>query len=249
MNKVRTHIADIQTVLFGIAVVLLALCLNVTSLAAQEIADSSIVIEQPSIELPSATDSVVVVKKPAFAFTANLLYTAAGAFYGFHATPLAVGYEIPLGSRWSLFSNYLITLPWRAWNNNSDAFELMHWDLGFRWYTSKAMCSRRALNGFHLYFSAGMGYYDFQHNGPGYQGEEVLGALGLGYNITFGEHLSLNIEAGAGPIYSQYRYYTSKTSHEHLIYQYSGTFTYVGVTDAKITLTYLLYRKIKRKES
>ena len=54
---------------------------------------------------------------------------------------------------------------------------------------------------------------------------------------------------GAGPIYSQYRYYTARSGYDYLLYQYSGSFTYVGITDAKITLTYLLYRNKKVKEN
>ena len=52
----------------------------------------------------------------------------------FHTVPLTVGYEIPIGRHWSIYSDYTITVPWHAWNNNSECAELMHWDLGTRWY-------------------------------------------------------------------------------------------------------------------
>lgn len=195
-------------------------------------------------------------KAPLFALTANGLYTAAGAIAtGFHAVPIAVGYEVPIGKHWSIQSNYLITVPWQPWNNNADCAELMHWDLGARWYPGwsftkpfKANQNTRVLEGWYASLSAGMGYYDFQRNGNGYQGEEALGSLGIGYSLCFNEHWSLNFGIGVGPMYTRYRYYEGRSNNEHLMYRYGGTFTYFGVTDAKVTLTYLFYYKKRNRK-
>ena len=207
----------------------------------------------------SPVDSTAVAdytKAPLFALTANGLYTAAGAIAtGFHAVPIAVGYEVPIGKHWSIQSNYLITVPWQAWNNNADCAELMHWDLGARWYPGwsftkpfKANQNTRVLEGWYASLSAGMGYYDFQRNGNGYQGEEILGSLGIGYSLCFNEHWSLNFGIGVGPMYTRYRYYEGRSNNEHLMYRYSGKFTYFGVTDAKVTLTYLFYYKKRNRK-
>lgn len=206
----------------------------------------------------SAVDSTAAgyTKAPLFALTANGLYTAAGAIAtGFHAVPIAVGYEVPIGKHWSIQSNYLITVPWQPWNNNADCAELMHWDLGARWYPGwsftkpfKANQNTRVLEGWYASLSAGMGYYDFQRNGNGYQGEEALGSLGIGYSLCFNEHWSLNFGIGVGPMYTRYRYYEGRSNNEHLMYRYGGTFTYFGVTDAKVTLTYLFYYKKRNRK-
>lgn len=197
------------------------------------------------------------VRAPLFALTTNLLYEAGGAIAtGFHTVPLTVGYEIPIGKHFSIQSNYTVTTPWHAWNNNAECAELMHWDLGARWYPGgsfkkpfKPKEGRRVLDGWYASLSAGMGYYDFEHNGKGYQGEEILVSAGLGYGLCFNDHWSLNFGLGFGPMYTRYRYYEGRSNNEHLMYRYSGTFTYFGITDAKVTLTYLLYyyKKQNRK--
>ena len=86
-----------------------------------------------------------------------------------------------------------------------------------------------------------MGYYDFQHNGNGYQGEEILASVGIGYGLTLGKHWSLDFGLGVGPMFTQYRYYEGRSNNQHLMYQYKGTFQYLGITDVKVSLRYLFY--------
>lgn len=218
-----------------------------------EIAEETEIVEETEIAEETEPEFT---KAPLFALTTNTLYTAGGAIAtGFHAIPLTIGYEIPIGKHWSIHSNYLVTAPWQAWNNNADCAELMHWDLGARWYPGwsftrpfKSNQNLRVLEGWYASLSAGMGYYDFQRNGNGYQGEEALASLGIGYSLCFNEHWSLNFGIGVGPMYTRYRYYEGRSNNEHLMYRYSGTFTYFGVTDAKVTLTYLLYYKKRNRK-
>ena len=193
---------------------------------------------------------------PIAALTANALYTVGGAIAtGFHAVPLAVGCEIPVGKHFSVTADYLITLPWSAWDNNAECAELMHWGLGARWYPGGSFtrpfsprAGKRLMDGWYASVSAGMGYYDFERNGKGYQGEEILGSVGLGYNFCLDRHWSIDFGLGVGPMYTRYRYYEGRQNNEHLMYRYSGTFSYFGVTDAKVTLTYLFYcNKRERK--
>ena len=132
--------------------------------------------------------------------------------------------------------------------------ELMHWDIGGRWYPGSTFTkpfrfnrASRVLEGWYLSLSAGCGYYDFEAKVKGYQGEEVLGSIGIGYNWAFNRHWSLNFGLGVGPMYTRYRYYEVTTDYKHLMYQHSGTTQYFGVTDAKITLSYLFYINKKQK--
>lgn len=196
-----------------------------------------------------AIDMMAQERVPFIALTTNLLYESATVLAGFHTVPLTVGYEIPIGQHWSIFSDYTITTPWHAWHHNADCIELMHWDLGGKWYPGgdflhpfQAKKDRRVLDGWYAYASAGAGYYDFERDGKGYQGEEVMASVGIGYGLVFGEHLSLSLGLGAGPLYTRYRYYEGRSNNEHLMYQYKGTWQYFGITDAKVTLTWLFYR-------
>lgn len=222
------------------------------------VAESETVAEPEAEPQPVVTKSEEVTKsiesKPVLAVTTNLLYTGATVATGFHSTPFNVGLEIPVGKHWSVYANYLATGPWRAWNNNADCAELIHADLGAKWYPGGSFkrpfsprADRTVLGGWYAYAAAGAGYYDFENNGKGYQGEELLGTVGLGYGLYFGKHWSLDFALGVGPLYSQYRYYEGRSNNQRLVFQYNGKFNYVGPTDAKITLRYLIYRDKKVK--
>lgn len=210
---------------------------------------------------PALTDVKVYenftrIRKPLFAVSTNLLYESATVFTGFHSVPLNVGVEVPIGAHFSVFANYMATAPWRAWNNNADCFELLHADLGARWYPGGTFSNpfkhnpdRQLLDGWYAYASLGSGYYDFERGGRGYQGEEYLGSFGLGYGLNLGSNWSLDFAAGGGPVFTRYRYYieVDRSNSEHLVYQYSGKLTYFGITDAKVSLRYLIHYNKKVK--
>lgn len=209
--------------------------------------------DNPGTEvLPAAKDTTF--RCPLFALTNNFAFEALTPFTGFHTFPLAVGIEVPIGRHWSTFAEYICTVPWHAWNNNADCVEVMHLNIGGRWYPGGSFTrpfldkgDDRPLDGWYTYFSAGVGYYDLERDGKGYQGEEVLASLGLGYSIAFNDFLSLNLGIGFGPLFTYYRYYEGRSSNEHLMFQYRGNWRYFGVTDVNITLTWLLYQtKSKR---
>ena len=208
---------------------------------------------------PALTDVQVYenytkVRTPLFAVSTNFLHEAATVFTGFHTVPVNVGIELPLNPHWSLTANYTATAPWHAWNNNADCVELLHADLGARWYPGGSFASpfkpkadRELLDGWYAYASIGAGYYDFERNGRGYQGEEILGALGIGYGLTLGSNWSFDFALGGGPLVTRYRYYMGRSNNEHLVYQYSGRLTYFGLTDAKVSLRYLIHYNKKVK--
>ena len=210
--------------------------------------------EIPAEEQPAVADTVIRERTPLFALTTNLLYTSATVFTGFHSVPLTIGVEVPVGQHWSVYSNYMATAPWRAWDNNAECAELIHLDLGAKWYPGGSFYkpfvhnpNREVLDGWYAYGAVGAGYYDFEHNGKGYQGEEILGTLGLGYGLTLGKNWSLDFALGVGPMFTQYRYYIARNNNQYLVYQYSGTMQYFGVTDAKVTLRYMLHYNKKVK--
>ena len=210
--------------------------------------------EIPAEEQPAVADTVIRERTPLFALTTNLLYTSATVFTGFHSVPLTIGVEVPVGQHWSVYSNYMATAPWRAWDNNAECAELIHLDLGAKWYPGGSFYkpfvhnpNREVLDGWYAYGAVGAGYYDFERNGKGYQGEEILGTLGLGYGLNLGKNWSLDFALGVGPMFTQYRYYIARNNNQYLVYQYSGTMQYFGVTDAKVTLRYMLHYNKKVK--
>lgn len=209
---------------------------------------------------PAAADSVV--RTPSFALSTNFFFEYAAVFTGYNTVPLNIGVEFPIGQNWSAYADYIISTPWHAWNNNAECAELMHLNIGGRWYPRGLFLSPaarriareteapRLLDGLFAYAAVGVGYYDFELLGKGYQGEDILGALGAGYSLSFSENLGVNFALGFGPLFTRYRYYEGRSNNEHLMFQYRGTWRYFGLTDAKISLVWLLYnkRKIKSKE-
>ena len=181
------------------------------------------------------------VKKARLSLSTNLLVEAASAFTDFHVVPVNIGIEFPVSSHWSLFSDYIVTAPWRYWNQNAECAQMMQLHFGCRRYLS----TKRALGGWFVYGQAGAGYYDYEHLGKGYQGEDILASAGIGYRISLGSHLRINLSVGAGPAYTQYRYYELSTGNEHLLFRNKGNRWYFGLTDAKIGLTWIFYRKTR----
>ncbi|MBP5488299.1 MAG: DUF3575 domain-containing protein [Bacteroidales bacterium] len=199
-------------------------------------------------------DSTATERVPFVAVANNFLANLATVGTAFHTVPIQAGIEVPVGDQWSIYADYLGTAPWHAWNGNADCVELLHWTLGTRWYPGSKFATpftpggtERILEGWYASLSVGGGYYDFEHNGKGYQGEEVLGSLGLGYSLCFNEHWSLNFGIGFGPMFTQWRYYEKKSTSQALVYKYSGNSKYFGPTEAKVSLTYLFY--VNRKKN
>ena len=209
---------------------------------------------------PAVADSVV--RTPLFALNTNFFFEYATIFTGYNTVPLNIGVEVPIGQNWSAYADYIISTPWHAWNHNAECAELMHLAIGGRWYPRGLFLSpaarriaretetSRLLDGMFAYASVGVGYYDFELLGKGYQGEEILGALGVGYSLSFNQNLGINFALGVGPLFTRYRYYEGRSNNEHLMFQYRGTWRYFGLTDAKISLVWLLYnnRKIKSQK-
>lgn len=193
-------------------------------------------------------------RRPLFALTNNFFFENVTSLTGFHTVPLAVGLEFPIGKHWSTYAQYICTAPWHAWNNNAECVELMHLYLGGRWYPGGSFLDpfhdngeTRVLQGWYASFSVGIGYYDLELDGKGYQGEEIVGSLGVGYGIALNDYLSLNLGLGFGPLVTRYRYYEGRSSNEHLMFQYPGWWIYSFVTDAQVTLTWLLYNEKNKK--
>lgn len=169
-------------------------------------------------------------KVPAVAISTNLLYDA--------VTAVNFGIDIPIGDHWTVRADYMF--PWWVSRGNDRALEILHLDIGARYYFGRRR-PERVMTGWFATATAGFGYYDIEPNGKGYQGEEFMATLGGGYSFLLGKNWSLDLGVGFGPVITNYRYYEGSSEHKHLIYQYDGRLFYFGPTSLKVGLTYLLH--------
>ena len=188
---------------------------------------------------PAAEPEYIFIERPLFAVTTNALYDLA-------LTP-NFGYEIPIGNRFSFFSDY--AFPWWVTRDNSRAWQMLKWDIGGRWYFSKHDKTDRfdILWGHYLGVDLGTGYYDLEPKHEGYQGEFQLYSLEYGYGWVLGRRWRLDATIGAGLFSSHYRYYKADSQDKHLSYQHHGKLYWTGPVKLGVTVKYLFTIKSRRK--
>ena len=167
----------------------------------------------------------------------NLLYDA--------VTAANVSLDIPVGKHMDITANLMF--PW--WKNRSKdfAFQLVHLDLGTRYYFKGwEQPDQHVFNGWFVSGSAGLGYYDFAPWGDGVQGEEIKFSLGGGYTWRLGNWWRISAELGVGGIFSRFRTYEAQ-SPTVLMVKNQGDLIYLGPTNAQISLTYLLHKRTEAR--
>ena len=184
---------------------------------------------------------------PLLAVSTNLLGELAMVTGPIHFTP-NIAVELPLGQKWSILAEY--TFPWWLSRDNSQAWQILKWDIGARWWFSSHNPCRPmdCLRGHFLGIDLSAGYYDIEPSHRGWQGEFQLAGLEYGYSWAFGDHWRLEANIGAGIMLSHYRQYHADAADEHLVFTNSGRLTWLGPTKAGISIKYLFSRKPKVKE-
>jgi len=193
-------------------------------------------VEEPPVEEPPVVEEPKVglqVKGTAlFGVGTNLFFDA--------VTGVNASVDIPVGKHWDITADFIF--PWWKDRNNNLAFQLLHLDLGARYYFKPwENRSQDVLRGWFASASAGAGYYDFAlWNPKGVQGEELKLSVGGGYTWALGDWWRLTAELGIGPVFTRYRIYEAEAP-DHLVVtdQYSNVF--LRPTTAKLSLTYLLH--------
>ena len=188
----------------------------------------------------ATADSTEYIRKPFIAVKTNLLYDLL-------ITP-NIGYEIPIGQKFSFFSDY--TFPWWVNRSNDRAWQMLKWDIGGRWYFSKHDKEDLldVLRGHHLGLDLTAGYYDLEPKHKGWQGEFQGAGIEYGYTWRLSERWRLDASIGAGLFATKFRYYKGDSSDVHLIYQNHGKLFYFGPIELGVTLKYLFTRKVKKEE-
>jgi hypothetical protein len=203
-------------------------------------------MDTAKVEVPMVIDTTVTthahsvapisfVRVPLIAVKTNLLYDA--------ATVLNVAVEVPIGKHWSAGLDY--KFPWWVWDNNSRALEILHWD-GYARYWFGNRSDKRVLTGLFAGAMIGGGYYDLEPHHKGYQGEFYTASAEGGYAFRISDHWSFELSAALGWMGTKYRYYEGMQNDQHLVWQHSGHYTWIGPTKVNASIVYLFYHKVNK---
>lgn len=177
-------------------------------------------------------------RHPLFALKTNLLFDA--------ALMPNIEIEVPIGRRWSINGEYMF--PWWLFEGDKYSLQILMGGLeGRYWLGSRANREGRdVLTGHFLGLYAGGGKYDLQWKENGYQGEFFIAAgISYGYARKIARNLRLEFNIGIGVLRTDYRHYHARDNYQTLLWQENGKYTWFGPTKAKISLVWLLSRKVK----
>ena len=195
--------------------------------------------EQPRVVEPNVPSKPVVQieeRKPVMAFRSNLLVPA-----------LNVGVELPIGNHWSLGADYYYPWVWPK-RDNKNCFEFLGWGIEARYWFGRNRTAFDRLKGHSLGLYGYMGYYDFEYNFHGHQGEFANIGLDYTYAMAVGKRKQVHFEfsLGVGCIYSQARKYTVIESGAPLISdKITKTIMFFGPTKANISLVVPIFQRVK----
>lgn len=185
-----------------------------------------------------------VALEPIFAVRTNLLLPL-----------MNIGVEVPLGNRWSVGADWYYTWAWRKWFKDLDmtnCLQLLGGGIDARYWFGPRHTPERYNRENRLWgHSVGAyvygGYYDFEYDYKGYQGEFSNIGLDYMYSARMGKRHGLRMELslGIGYIHSKAR--------EYNVYTMGGNafrtgvikkINWIGPTKATISLVIPINRKV-----
>lgn len=178
-------------------------------------------------------------RRPLLALKTNLLFDA--------ALMPNVEIEVPVGKRWSVNGEY--AFPWWQFDRGKYCMQVLMGGLEGRYWlgSRKSREDREVLTGHFLGLYAGGGKYDLQWGEKGYQGEFFIAAgVSYGWATRIARHLHLEFSIGIGLLRTDYRHYHARDNYQTLLWQENGKYTWFGPTKAKISLVWLLNRRVKK---
>ena len=178
-------------------------------------------------------------RRPLLALKTNLLFDA--------ALMPNVEIEVPVGKRWSVNGEY--AFPWWQFDRGKYCMQVLMGGLEGRYWlgSRKSREDREVLTGHFLGLYAGGGKYDLQWGEKGYQGEFFIAAgVSYGWATRIARHLHLEFNIGIGLLRTDYRHYHARDNYQTLLWQEHGKYTWFGPTKAKISLVWLLNRRVKK---
>lgn len=176
-----------------------------------------------------------VPKRPFIALKTNLLFDL--------AFMPNVELEVPIGERWSV--NGELMFPWWLFDGDKYCLQILSGGVEGRYWLGNRS-NRRVLTGYFFGLYAGGGKYDLQWDKNGYQGEFFIAAgVSYGYSMRIVRNLNLEFSLGIGLLRTGYEHYHARDSYQTLLWQNNGRYTWIGPTKAKISLVWMLNRKMK----
>ena len=178
-------------------------------------------------------------RRPLLALKTNHLFDA--------ALMPNVEIEVPVGKRWSVNGEY--AFPWWQFDRGKYCMQVLMGGLEGRYWlgSRKSREDREVLTGHFLGLYAGGGKYDLQWGEKGYQGEFFIAAgVSYGWATRIARHLHLEFNIGIGLLRTDYRHYHARDNYQTLLWQENGKYTWFGPTKAKISLVWLLNRRVKK---
>jgi hypothetical protein len=186
----------------------------------------------------SAVPAPVEERIPLMALRSNLLVPG-----------LNFGAELPLGNNWSVAADYYFPWFWPK-KDNKDCFELLGWSVEGRYWFGKDRRPQDRLRGHSVGAYAAAGYYDFEKDFRGQQGEFISTGLDYTYSMGIGRRKRVNLEftLAVGYIRSWGKNYNVPGEYGEL-YPEDGTvlFDYFGPTKAAISIVVPIWHKEGRR--
>ncbi len=129
---------------------------------------------------------------------------------------LNVGLEVPVGYNWSIGADYYF--PWWLAKSNRYCAEMLGWFLDTKYWFGKDRGEKDKLTGHALGLYAGFGYYDYQWEYSGNQGEYIDVGVDYTYSIPLAkDKLRMEFNIGLGWIFTVARHYTPTDDYTDLI--------------------------------
>lgn len=164
-------------------------------------------------------------------------------------TGLNFGAEVPLGNHCSIAADYYFPWFWPD-KRNKDCFEFIGVNAEIRYWFGRDRQPSDRLRGHSLGFYFAGGYFDFEKNYRGMQGEFYSPGIDYSYSTSIGhsKRVRLQFSIGLGYIHSQGRTYTVFEDYGQL-YPDEGTvmWNYFGPTKAAVSIVVPFFRKEGRR--
>ena len=162
---------------------------------------------------------------------------------------LNVGVEVPVGYSWSVGADYYF--PWWLARSNRYCAEMLGWFVDTKYWFGKDRDEEDKLTGHALGAYAGFGYYDYQWEKSGNQGEYIDIGVDYTYAIPLATgRLRMEFNIGLGWIHTVARHYTPTDDYTDLIKDPGirhRKYNFFGPTRASVSLVVPIRVKVKQK--
>lgn len=150
---------------------------------------------------------------------------------------LNAGVEVPIGKHWSVGADYYYPWIWRG-KNYQNCNQLLAFDVeGRYWFEDKKYPEQARLLGHSVGAYFGAGYFDFERNWAGHQGEFISTGVDYLYALPlFGGMIHLEFELGLGYIYSRAVPYRFVNQECYLDKNITRHIHWVGPTRAQVSV-------------